>query len=313
MPTKSATTIEQQIAILESRGCIVKDHDKAKEVLLDIGYYRFCSYLFPYEQTYPSKSSRTHMYKSGTSFDDGLELYYFDFDLRKLLLKYLFRIEVNIRTYITYYVSNYYSYDPCWFVNSSLMDATYISNFDRKFYKKLKVDNLVIKEHHSHYPLHRHAPAWKTIEQMAFGNVQTLYNNILDQSVRQSIALHYGVSKIPVFEQYIDTIRRIRNYCAHGSIIFDMKLPMPISNGPAGAFSIFTGSNIIGIIDVMKYFIKQISPHRYDDLCRDINILLGSINNPKTIDILENTSGFKIKRKNCLFRKYNRIMRRKFY
>ena len=313
MTVKRATTIDKQIEILESRGCVVEDREKAKEVLLDIGYYRFCSYLFPFEQSYPSKVSRNHMYKAGTTFEDGLALYYFDFDLRKLLLKYLFRIEVNIRTYITYFVSNYYYAEPCWFVKSSFMSAKYINDFDGKFYNKLKRDNLVIKEHHAKYPSHKHAPAWKTIEQMTFGNVQTLYENILDQAIRQKIGLHYGVNKIDVFEQYVDAIRRIRNHCAHGSIIFDMKLPMPMQHGPAGAFTIFTGSNIVGIIEVMKFFLKQISKHRYDDFCKDIQTLLCGVDNPQAVWVLQNISGFSIERNNWMIRKYYRFKRRKFY
>ncbi len=37
---KQATTIEEQIKLLKSRGVIISDENKAKEVLMDIGYYR---------------------------------------------------------------------------------------------------------------------------------------------------------------------------------------------------------------------------------------------------------------------------------
>lgn len=95
---KFATTIEEQIQKLKERGLIILDEEKAKEVLLDIGYYRFGSYLFPYELTYPSKNDRTHRLKNPTRFEDALDLYYFDSDLRMLLLRYLTRIEINLRT-----------------------------------------------------------------------------------------------------------------------------------------------------------------------------------------------------------------------
>lgn len=36
---KSATTIDQQLNLLKSRGLTVNDEDKAREILLDIGYY----------------------------------------------------------------------------------------------------------------------------------------------------------------------------------------------------------------------------------------------------------------------------------
>ena len=52
---KYATTIEAQIQKLKDRGLGIEDEEKAKEVLLDIGYYRFGSYLFQYDITYRAR------------------------------------------------------------------------------------------------------------------------------------------------------------------------------------------------------------------------------------------------------------------
>ena len=61
---KSATTIDQQLDLLKSRGLTVNDVDKAREILLDIGYYRLGFYLFPFEKSYPRLRNRTHEYLS---------------------------------------------------------------------------------------------------------------------------------------------------------------------------------------------------------------------------------------------------------
>ena len=45
---KKAFTIEQQIEKLKSHGMVFDDEDKAKEILLDVGYYRLGFYSFPY-------------------------------------------------------------------------------------------------------------------------------------------------------------------------------------------------------------------------------------------------------------------------
>ena len=92
---KYATTIDEQIKKLRDRGLIISDDEKAKEVLLDIGYYRFGSYLFPFELTYPSKTNRTHKLKNPTFFEDALDLYYFDSDLRLLLLNDISGFDMN--------------------------------------------------------------------------------------------------------------------------------------------------------------------------------------------------------------------------
>ena len=69
--TKRATTYDDQIKILRLRGAIIEDEDKAKEYLLDIGYYRLGFYLHPFEITYPAlKSRRRHDLKPNTKIED---------------------------------------------------------------------------------------------------------------------------------------------------------------------------------------------------------------------------------------------------
>lgn len=57
MYLKKATTIDEQIAILRERGIIISNEEKAKENLLDIGYFRLGFYCFPFEKDYPQKKT----------------------------------------------------------------------------------------------------------------------------------------------------------------------------------------------------------------------------------------------------------------
>lgn len=105
MGTK-ATTVEEQIALLTGRGMVIDiDIEKAKEILLDIGYYRLGFYWNCFEL------DNAHNLIPGTKFSDVVSLYYLDVDLRELLLKYIYRIEVHFRTQIVYFVSNAYKGD----------------------------------------------------------------------------------------------------------------------------------------------------------------------------------------------------------
>ena len=117
---KTATSIDEQIQLLESRGMKFKDKDKAKEILLDIGYYRLGFYWFPYEKSYPSRYNRSHEFQNDTLFDNVVTLYYFDHDLRSIIAPYLYRIEVNFRTFVTYIVSNRYKNNPTWLLTLEL-------------------------------------------------------------------------------------------------------------------------------------------------------------------------------------------------
>ena len=127
---KKVTTIEEQIKRLRDMNVTIVDEEKAKENLLDIGYYRLGFYFFPFEVTYPQLKMRDHKMKVGTRFTDAVALYYFDFDIRNILMRYISRIEVAFRTYMTYTLSNRYRDDPCWFVNSNVVDQSFVDSFD---------------------------------------------------------------------------------------------------------------------------------------------------------------------------------------
>ena len=60
---KFATTIEEQIELLRSRGMTFGNEEKVKENLLDIGYYRLGFYWFPFEVTFPRIEKRDHKFK----------------------------------------------------------------------------------------------------------------------------------------------------------------------------------------------------------------------------------------------------------
>ena len=135
---KKATTIEEQIKRLRDRNVTIVDEEKAKENLLDIGYYRLGFYFFPFEVTYPQLKKRDHKMKAGTRFTDAVALYYFDFDIRNILMRYISRIEVAFRTYMTYTLSNRYRDDPCWFVNPNVVDQAFVDSFDSSCYDGIR-------------------------------------------------------------------------------------------------------------------------------------------------------------------------------
>ena len=105
---------------------------------MDIGYFRLCSYLFPFEKTYPKLKNRNHEFKAGTQFEDAVTLYYLDFDLRTILFKYITRIEVAFRTYVTYTLSNKYIQSPTWFVDPKYIDNSFITKFELDLYNEIR-------------------------------------------------------------------------------------------------------------------------------------------------------------------------------
>ena len=191
---KRALNIDEQIERLKSNGMIFDNEEKAKEILLDIGYYRFGFYSFPFEEQYPRLENRNHRLKQGTSFRSVYDLYEFDTRLRRILLNALDRIEVNIRTQITYIASNHYIDCPTWFCDNRYMSMDFVSTFDEKVYRTLR-DNPIIKRHHENHKEDPYAPAWKSIEFMTLGNLTSLYRAIKDENVKLRIAKKYRCTK----------------------------------------------------------------------------------------------------------------------
>lgn len=282
---KRAFNIDEQIARLKKYGVVFDNEYKAKEILLDVGYYRMGFYSFPFEKSYPKLDNRTHEVKKGTTFKSIYDLYDFDTRLRRILLNALDRIEVNIRTQITYIVSNHYVNSPTWFADSNIMESGFVNTFEEKVYKTLR-DNPVIKRHHDKYINDKYAPAWKTIEFMTLGNLSSLYKSIKEDGVKLAIANQYGCS-IRVFLNYLETIRVIRNKCAHGNCIYNIVMAKGIATKPAGVPT-DCRHNINGAICVIKYILGTISSERKKELEQDIVALMNAERDVNATEIIKN-------------------------
>ena len=142
-------------------------------------------------------------------------------DLRHLLTKVLSRIEVNLRTQITYIVSNHYSENPIWFADTNIMDREFVKTF-KKIYKDIRKNNTIIQNHHTRYEV-PYAPAWKTLEFVTLGSIRKIFNAIKDNSVKMKIIEVYGINRIDIFDNYLKAIVDIRNACSHTRVIFDFR------------------------------------------------------------------------------------------
>lgn len=293
---KKATTIDEQIEKMESRGMVLDlGEEKTREILLDIGYFRLGFYCFPFEKTYPCLKDRTHEYKKGSLLSDVIKLYYLDFDLRHILIKYLNRIEVHFRTNITYWTSNeYIEQNNTWFADSALMTEKFVSSFDKKIYDDIKLKNKVLKEHHKKYPNDKYAPAWKTMEFLTFGSTIMIYQKLKSEKLKQKISNIYGITSPKLFYNYMNSIKEIRNACAHCSVLFDFKLPLSLGKGPAFDYITYGKNDLYPTILVIKYILSKISINRADELEKEItNVFLSHENNPMIHSIIEQQIGFK--------------------
>lgn len=289
---RKAITLDEQIDLLRERGMVITDVEKAKEVLFDVGYYRMGFYWFPFEQTYPNKHHRTHEFKEGTNFDDAVKLYYFDFNLRNLLLKPLSRIEIAFRTKVTYLVANAYVNSPTWFIDNSVVNRKQVNSFEQNVYRQIVEKTPQIALHHRHHINDKFAPAWKTLEFMTLGEMVHLFKSLKDDGLKQQIANCFGIRTLVTFENYLDLIKDLRNTCAHGNVLYDFTPEKSIRKGPAMIKGIGENQNLNGALRIVLYMMRQISVNRYNELSSDLdNLIEKYCKFPKVKSILLDVGG----------------------
>lgn len=253
-------TIPEQIEHLKELGLIIPDDAKASEILSDIGFYRLGFYMFPFEKKYPAKAGRDHSIKDGISLDTVLRLYYFDFELRLMLLKYISRIEVHLRTTIVNYMSAKHHNKDTWFVDDAIVSPAYIRSFG-SIYDRVRLSSYIKWHHHNHAC--KYAPAWKTLEFMTIGEIVDLYDAISNVSSRLDISKLHGIRSIKTFDNYLTSVRRVRNRCAHAGILFDYAATEALTTqGPVDLSAVPDRTNLRGAIEVIKYLTGIVSANR---------------------------------------------------
>ena len=267
---KRAKSFDEQIQTLRGHGVDIANEENAKEYLSDIGYYRLGFYLYPFEITYPFLDHRRcHNVKPGTKIEDVVALYYFDFDLRNILNRYLSRIEVAIRSVVIYELSIKYIDNPTWFVDPHVVSQDFINKFPNEAYRSIQ-KKFPIRRHHKKYT-GQYAPAWKTMEFMTFGNLEVLYDNLLLDQDKRMISSQFNVLAIETFKSYLSTVREVRNACAHGNVLFGMTLSNGIRAGEACQhFSGNEHQSFKGALHVINYLLRQVSVNRQEELRNEL-------------------------------------------
>ena len=93
-----------------------------------------------------------------------------------------------------------------------------------------------------------------------------------------------------MFSNYINTLRRLRNHCAHGKVLFDMKFPQAICNSEKLKLG-DRKSNLSGGYMVLKFMLGAVSEHRKDDLSASMKEIISKIDSQTVIDVIRECSG----------------------
>lgn len=214
MADKEFKTIEEQLAILESRGLQIPDKAAAGNFLHRNNYYRVSGY---------SLTLRSHdIFSHSASFQNIVDIYEFDHDLRHILLKYIELIEVTVKSVYSYEFTKVYGavghYDSANFtdntIHADIMQKAEIqknSRLPHEAYLKHFVNEL-----------QQDIPLWTFVDLLTISNISFLYK-ISQPAIKLAVANALGLTKRgnEVLERFMHHMTIIRNLCAHGSRLYN--------------------------------------------------------------------------------------------
>jgi abortive infection bacteriophage resistance protein len=225
---KPALTFEQQLHTLEQRGLKVHEPDLALKRLSNVSYFRLSAYAYPFRLRDPATHLVGSDFEQGASFEKVLELYDFDTRLRELVLCAIERIEVAVRTQLTYHLALKYG----------AFGYAEAANFHPKFIHQQWLESLYVEVERSkdkfidHYKTKYDGfpkiPIWMLTEVMSMGSLSMAYSGLRnDQKLsiedKKVIADHFHVPHKRLAD-WLHTLTYVRNVCAHHSRLWNREL-----------------------------------------------------------------------------------------
>lgn len=207
--------LDQQIENLISLELEVKDRTYAKEILERVSYYRLI-------KAYSITLKENDRYIEGTTFEDIVDLYLFDMDLRHILFTLIEHIEVYLRAVITNYFSlkygNFGYQDISHYQKNSKQENT-LKELFREINRNKRSPS--IRNFQENYELGA-IPLYAAIEVASFGTISKMYKNMKNTD-KKEIANVFGVHYI-YLESWIENLAYVRNICAHYGRLYGAKL-----------------------------------------------------------------------------------------
>lgn len=221
MKRKIFKNLDEQIEILQSRGLIIEDIEKAKDILFRENYFFISGYRHIF-----MNADKSNVFLSGTTFGELYGLFVFDRSIRNIIFKYLLIVENNIKSIISYQLSRKYGFKERDYLNpknftQDPMKLRQVKDITSKMRRQIRVNG----SHHTatmHYlSNYGYIPMWILVKVLSFGIVSELYT-ILKYEDQLEIANVYKLD-VETLSIYLSILANFRNICAHEDILYDYK------------------------------------------------------------------------------------------
>lgn len=194
---------------------------KQGKVLNVISYFRLADYWRHLEA-----DRATHQFRTGASFSQILDCYYFDKELKALLFTAIQSIEVAMRAKMIKHFAS--AAGAFWFMESEYAnnEEFFNSNLAHIRTEVRRSRDEFIKEHFRKYTTPDLPPVWKTMEVISFGTLSKLFNNFKDAGAKHQVAREFGLNHHKFLRSWLESLSILRNYCAHHSRVWSRRFPV---------------------------------------------------------------------------------------
>ena len=219
MTGKIFKSLDEQVDILKSRGLIIDDEYKAREILFRENYFFVSGYRHLF-----TKDGNKDLFLEGTTFEELYATFIFDRRIRNIFFKNILIVENNIKSIMSYQLSKKYGFRE--------KDYLEVNNFNQDSIKSRQVYDVLSKvkrqiringnKHTATYHYinnYGYIPLWILVKVLSFGIMSEFYD-ILKDSDKEEIVKPYGIDA-ETMKVYLALLSNFRNVCAHEDILYD--------------------------------------------------------------------------------------------
>ena len=172
----------------------------------------------------------------GTRFEDIVELYYFDESLRQLFLRYLIKVENEIKSQVSYYFTEKNGENQKEYLDTA--NYNYVGKKNQRDIDRLIkiLEGYVTKPTDYHYINHAqkkygNVSLWVLTNALTFGNISKMYM-LLPQDIQIKVSRNYPCINESQMISILAVMVKFRNVCAHGERLFTYRTTDSIPDLP---------------------------------------------------------------------------------
>lgn len=261
---KPATTIDEQIDKLRSRGMIIDDLASARDFLNAVSYYRFSGYALHFE--YFKDGERTHKFKPNTIFSNVVKLYNFDSALRTMLFSFIEHIEIAFRTALCDELSLKYK-NPHWYLEKTLYNPLKFKyeNFTEDCMAEFSRSREIFVQSYKQKYSDELPPSWMMAEILSIGKWSKVFGGLINRSDQDAVADRFHAPAWRL-QSWMHGLSFLRNLCAHHCRIWNRNLPITPNLTKRQKISVVYHDRLAGACTIMA---DLLTPMRRKDALKN--------------------------------------------